>query len=192
MLDYLEAKTPLRMTAPTTFNDYYAHLPGGRRAGRSIEPAPFDAKELGAWAPRPSHQPAPALADDGGGRPVPPRRGAARHGAGRAPPDRRRPGARTRLGRRAVQGAARPRRRGAHRRGGVGSRVVGGRVVGVQSGRRPHRGPPGRGAGVRRASSGTRRWCRRSSARGSSRSARRTTRATVTAWRWRRAPRWRT
>jgi len=29
MLDYLEAKTPLRMTAPTTFNDYYAQLPGG-------------------------------------------------------------------------------------------------------------------------------------------------------------------
>ncbi len=52
MLDYLEAKTPLKMTAPTTFNDYYAHLPGGKRAGRSIEPAPFDAKELGAWAPR--------------------------------------------------------------------------------------------------------------------------------------------
>jgi len=52
MLDYLEAKTPLRMTAPTTFNDYYAHLPGGRWAGRSIEPAPFDAGELGAWAPR--------------------------------------------------------------------------------------------------------------------------------------------
>ena len=52
MLDYLEAKTPLRMTAPTTFNDYYAHLPGGKLAGRSIEPAPFDAKELGSWAPR--------------------------------------------------------------------------------------------------------------------------------------------
>src|SRR5579871_2521443 len=32
MLDYLESKTPLRMTAPTTFNDYYAHLPGGKRA----------------------------------------------------------------------------------------------------------------------------------------------------------------
>jgi 3-oxosteroid 1-dehydrogenase len=51
-LDYLEAHTPLRMTAPTTFNDYYAHLPGGKRAGRSIEPAPFDARiELGEWAP---------------------------------------------------------------------------------------------------------------------------------------------
>jgi 3-oxosteroid 1-dehydrogenase len=53
MLDYLEAKTPLRMTAPTTFNDYYAHLPGGKAAGRSIEPEPFDARaELGELAAR--------------------------------------------------------------------------------------------------------------------------------------------
>jgi succinate dehydrogenase/fumarate reductase flavoprotein subunit len=52
MLDYLEAKTPLRMSAPPTFNDYYAHLPGGKPAGRSIEPMPFDARaELGRdWA----------------------------------------------------------------------------------------------------------------------------------------------
>jgi 3-oxosteroid 1-dehydrogenase len=52
MLDYLEAKTPLRMTAGSAFNDYYAHLPGGKMKGRSIEPAPFDAHELGEWAPR--------------------------------------------------------------------------------------------------------------------------------------------
>ncbi len=53
MLEYLESKTPLRMTAPPTFSDYYADLPGGKRAGRSIEPAPFDARsELGDWAPR--------------------------------------------------------------------------------------------------------------------------------------------
>jgi len=51
MLEYLEAKTPLRMTAPSTFNDYYAHLPGGKHAGRSVEPVPFDARaELGPWA----------------------------------------------------------------------------------------------------------------------------------------------
>jgi len=54
MLDYLETKTPLRMSAPPTFNDYYAHLPGGKPAGRSIEPLPFDARaELGReWATR--------------------------------------------------------------------------------------------------------------------------------------------
>jgi 3-oxosteroid 1-dehydrogenase len=53
MIDYLEAKTPLRMYAPSTFNDYYEGLPGGRPAGRSIEPVPFDARgELGEWAGR--------------------------------------------------------------------------------------------------------------------------------------------
>ena len=69
MLDYLEAKTPLKMTAPTTFNDYYAHLPGGKWAGRSIEPVPFDAKELGDWAPRLRTSPhLPWLTMEEGGR----------------------------------------------------------------------------------------------------------------------------
>jgi 3-oxosteroid 1-dehydrogenase len=53
MLDYLESKTPLRMSAPTMFADYYADLPGGKRAGRSIEPMPFDSRsELGDWFAR--------------------------------------------------------------------------------------------------------------------------------------------
>jgi len=53
MLDYLETKTPLRMSAPPTFSDYYADQPGGKKAGRSIEPVPFDAAgELGEWAAR--------------------------------------------------------------------------------------------------------------------------------------------
>ena len=53
MIDYLESHTPLRMTAPPTFNDYYEGFPGGLPAGRSIEPEPFDARgELGEWAPR--------------------------------------------------------------------------------------------------------------------------------------------
>lgn len=53
MIDYLESKTPLRMYAPSTFNDYFEGLPGGKPAGRSIEPVPFDARtELGEWAPR--------------------------------------------------------------------------------------------------------------------------------------------
>lgn len=52
-LDYLETQTPVRMAAPTTFNDYYAHLPGGKAAGRSIEPEEFDARrELGEQADR--------------------------------------------------------------------------------------------------------------------------------------------
>ncbi len=53
MLDYLESKTPLRMTAPPGFSDYYADQPGGKPAGRSLEPVPFDARtELGEWASR--------------------------------------------------------------------------------------------------------------------------------------------
>lgn len=52
MLDYLESHTPLRMSAPTTFNDYYALFEGGKEAGRSIEPYPFTASELGADALR--------------------------------------------------------------------------------------------------------------------------------------------
>ena len=30
MIDYLEAQTPLRMYAPSTFNDYFEGLPGGK------------------------------------------------------------------------------------------------------------------------------------------------------------------
>jgi len=52
MLEYLETHTPLAVTVPPTFNDYYADLPGGKEKGRSVEPAPFDARqELGALAP---------------------------------------------------------------------------------------------------------------------------------------------
>ena len=51
VIEYLEAKTPLRFYAPTTFNDYFEGIPGGKPAGRSIEPVPYDARtELGEWA----------------------------------------------------------------------------------------------------------------------------------------------
>jgi 3-oxosteroid 1-dehydrogenase len=53
VLAHLEAKTPLRMTAPPMFSDYFADLPGGKPRGRSVEPEPFDARTaLGDWAPR--------------------------------------------------------------------------------------------------------------------------------------------
>ncbi len=45
MLRFLERSTGLEMTAPPTFNDYYADLEGGKEAGRSVEPAPFDARQ---------------------------------------------------------------------------------------------------------------------------------------------------
>jgi len=36
VIEYLESKTPVRMYAPTTFNDYFEGIPGGKPAGRSI------------------------------------------------------------------------------------------------------------------------------------------------------------
>lgn len=51
MIRYIEEKTPLKfhaMTAP----DYHPEVEGGRQEGRSIEPEPFDTKELGEWQPR--------------------------------------------------------------------------------------------------------------------------------------------
>ena len=53
VIEYLESKTPVRFYAPTTFNDYFEGIPGGKPAGRSIEPVPYDARtELGEWAAR--------------------------------------------------------------------------------------------------------------------------------------------
>ncbi|MGH9029787.1 MAG: FAD-dependent oxidoreductase, partial [Acidimicrobiales bacterium] len=53
VMDHLETKTPLRMSAPPGFSDYYADLPGGKPEGRSVEPVPFDAAAaLGEWAAR--------------------------------------------------------------------------------------------------------------------------------------------
>ena len=52
-IEYLEAHTPLRMSAPPSFSDYFADQVGGKLCGRSLEPEPFDARtELGEWAPR--------------------------------------------------------------------------------------------------------------------------------------------
>jgi succinate dehydrogenase/fumarate reductase flavoprotein subunit len=69
ILEYLEAKTPLRMSAPPTFSDYFADQPGGKPSGRSLEPVPFDAKELGEWAPRLRTSPhLPWLTMEEGGR----------------------------------------------------------------------------------------------------------------------------
>jgi succinate dehydrogenase/fumarate reductase flavoprotein subunit len=69
MLDYLETNTPLRMSAPPMFSDYYADLPGGKPRGRSIEPLPFHAAELGEWAGRLRTSPVmPPLTMEEGGR----------------------------------------------------------------------------------------------------------------------------
>ena len=44
MLSFVLKHTPLKMCWVPGYSDYYPEEPGGRPAGRSIEPLPFDAK----------------------------------------------------------------------------------------------------------------------------------------------------
>lgn len=46
-LDYLIAHAPLDLEWVKNYSDYYPEAPGGRLAGRSVEPRPFDARALG-------------------------------------------------------------------------------------------------------------------------------------------------
>ncbi|WP_431952118.1 3-oxosteroid 1-dehydrogenase [Nocardia lijiangensis] len=46
--DFLAAHSPLRMRWVPGYSDYYPEAAGGRAHGRSVEPAPFDARVLGA------------------------------------------------------------------------------------------------------------------------------------------------
>ncbi|HXY43701.1 MAG TPA: FAD-dependent oxidoreductase, partial [Acidimicrobiales bacterium] len=53
VMEYLETKTPLRMSVPAGFGDYYGDLPGAKSLGRSLEPVPFDVRaSLPDWASR--------------------------------------------------------------------------------------------------------------------------------------------
>ena len=47
MLSFVLRNTPLKMCWVPDYADYYPEKPGGRPAGRSIEPLPFDARKLG-------------------------------------------------------------------------------------------------------------------------------------------------
>lgn len=48
MLDFVLAHSPLKMCWVPGYSDYYPEMPGGKAAGRSIEPKPFDASKLGS------------------------------------------------------------------------------------------------------------------------------------------------
>lgn len=48
VLELLYKLTPLRMQWVPGYSDYYPEAPGGRAHGRSVEPTPFDGKQLGA------------------------------------------------------------------------------------------------------------------------------------------------
>src|ERR1700735_1097729 len=52
MLSFVLTHTPLKMCWVPQYSDYYPEAPGGRPAGRSIEPKPFNAKKLGAGLSR--------------------------------------------------------------------------------------------------------------------------------------------
>ncbi len=62
MLRMVSESTPLRLTWVRGYSDYYPEAPGGRPAGRSLEPRPLDARVLGAVRDRlePPYLPAPA------------------------------------------------------------------------------------------------------------------------------------
>ena len=47
MLSFVLANTPMKMCWVPGYSDYYPEAPGGRAGGRSIEPRPFDARQLG-------------------------------------------------------------------------------------------------------------------------------------------------
>ncbi len=47
VLDFLREHTPLRFTWVPEYADYHPEAPGGRAAGRSVEPVPMDARFLG-------------------------------------------------------------------------------------------------------------------------------------------------
>ncbi|MGW4335879.1 FAD-dependent oxidoreductase [Rhodococcus koreensis] len=50
MVRYVEEHSRLRFQVTEAFADYYADHPGGKAKGRSIEPEPFEAREvLGSW-----------------------------------------------------------------------------------------------------------------------------------------------
>jgi 3-oxosteroid 1-dehydrogenase len=51
MLSFVLKNTPLKMCWVPGYSDYYPETPGGRPAGRSVEPLPFDAKKLGPDMP---------------------------------------------------------------------------------------------------------------------------------------------
>ncbi|HBD21658.1 MULTISPECIES: 3-oxosteroid 1-dehydrogenase [Dietzia] len=61
VLDFVLANSPLRLEWVKDYSDYYPEAPGGRLGGRSVEPKPFDLRQLGSEADKlePSYAKAP-------------------------------------------------------------------------------------------------------------------------------------
>ncbi|MDN4162925.1 3-oxosteroid 1-dehydrogenase [Nocardioides abyssi] len=62
VMDFIKARTPVRFTWVPDYADYHPEQPGGRPAGRTVEPVPLDASSLGAELERlhPPYTKAPA------------------------------------------------------------------------------------------------------------------------------------
>ncbi|MCT2061013.1 3-oxosteroid 1-dehydrogenase [Dietzia cinnamea] len=62
VLDFVLANTPLQLEWVKDYSDYYPEAPGGRLGGRSVEPKPFDLRQLGSEADKlePGYAKAPA------------------------------------------------------------------------------------------------------------------------------------
>ncbi len=62
VMDFLREHTPVRFTWVPQYSDYHPEQPGGRSAGRSVEPVPLDARFLGEELERlhPPYTKAPA------------------------------------------------------------------------------------------------------------------------------------
>jgi len=67
MIDYLHEHTPLRFAVPKNYPEYYNNLPGAR-AGRSLDPVPFDLNQVGEWGPKIRQNPMfpPLTLEEGG------------------------------------------------------------------------------------------------------------------------------
>src|SRR5882672_10403581 len=63
MVSFVRAHTPLKFAWVRGYSDYYPERPGGRAAGRTIEPVPLDGRVLG---PELAHLAPPYLAAPGG------------------------------------------------------------------------------------------------------------------------------
>lgn len=68
MIDYLHENTQVRFNVPRGYGDYYADNKGGKREGRSLDPAPFPLDLLGDWAEKIRRNPIfpPLTLEEGG------------------------------------------------------------------------------------------------------------------------------
>ncbi|WP_226036668.1 FAD-binding protein [Aquibacillus saliphilus] len=68
MIDYLHEHTQVRFKIPRGYGDYYADFPGGKVAGRSLDPTPFSLSGLGEYADKIRRNPIfpPLTLEEGG------------------------------------------------------------------------------------------------------------------------------